>query len=197
MLDSGASTLFLNKHFVDKHKVTTRKLAKPIEVFNIDGTPNKVGMITEVAVLNLEDGEYKEKAVFTVTDIEPENVIIGINWLRNHNPSIDWYKGIVVMNGCPDGCQSKVKLVEPKLAPRGDTEVRLTASCGKSEKQRVKPKKAVKWADSTESLDMDSEPLLANDDRVFAMASYSTELALAENMSKPVKTFEEMVPEHY
>lgn len=29
------------------------------------------------------------------------------------------------------------------------------------------------------------------------MASYSTELALAENMSKPVKTFEEMVPEHY
>lgn len=145
----------------------------------------------------MEVGEHKEKAVFTVTDIGPEDVIIGIDWLRNHNPSIDWYEGIVVMDGCPDGCQSKVKLVESKLASRGDTEVRLTASRGKSEKQRVKPKKAVRWADSTESLDTDSEPLLANDDRVFAMASYSTELALAENMSKPVKTFEEMVPEYY
>lgn len=145
MLDSGASTLFLNKHFVDKHKVTTRKLAKPIEVFNIDGTPNKAGMITEVAVLNLEVGEHKEKAVFTVTDIGPEDVIIGINWLRKYNPSIDWYEGIVVMDGCPDGYQSKVKLVESKLAPRGDTEVWLTASHGKSEKQQVKPKK--RWSD--------------------------------------------------
>lgn len=102
MLDSGASTLFLNKRFVDKHKVTTRKLAKPIEVFNIDGTPNKAGMITEVAVLHLEVGEHKKKAVFTVTDIGLEDVIIGIDWLRNHNPSIDWYEGIVVMDGCSD-----------------------------------------------------------------------------------------------
>lgn len=41
------------------------------------------------------------------------------------------------------------------------------------------------------------EPLLAEGDRLFAMASYSTELALAENMSKPTKTFEEMVPVQY
>lgn len=116
MLDSGASILFLNKQFVNKHKVTTQKLAKPIKVFNIDSTPNKVRMITEVAVLNLEVGEHKEKAVFTVTDIGPEDVIIEIDWLRNHNPSINWYKGIVVIDGCHDGCQSKVKLVESKLA---------------------------------------------------------------------------------
>lgn len=197
MLDSGASTLFLNKLFVNKHKVTTQKLAKPIKVFNINGTLNKAGMITEVAVLNLEAGEHKEKAVFTVMDIGPENIIIGIDWLRNHNPNINWYKGIVVMDGCSDGCQSKVKLVELKLAPQGDTEVRLTASHGKSEKQRVKPKKVVRWADSMESFDTDSEPLLANGDRLFAMASYSTELAAAENTSKPVQTFEKMVPEHY
>ena len=79
MVDSGASTLFLNKKFVEKHKVRTRKLAQPIEVFNIDGTPNQAGLITDVAVLQLEVGEHKEKAVFTVTDIGPENVIIGID----------------------------------------------------------------------------------------------------------------------
>lgn len=72
MLDSGASTLFINKHFVEKYRVKTRKLTKPIEVYNIDGTLNQAGLITDVAVLNLEVRDHKEKAVFTITDIGPE-----------------------------------------------------------------------------------------------------------------------------
>ena len=51
-------------------------------------------------------GDHEEKTVFTVTDIGPEDVIIGIDWLRHHNPSIDWYEGMLVMNGCPEKCQA-------------------------------------------------------------------------------------------
>ena len=58
-------------------------------MYNIDGTPNRNGSINEVAVLNMKIGEHVERTVFTVTDIGPENVIIGIDWLRYHNPSID------------------------------------------------------------------------------------------------------------
>lgn len=126
MIDSGASTLFIHQKFVKEHNIHTYKLKSPIPVFNIDGTPNQAGVITDMAVLTMKLGDHEERAVFTVTDIGPENVIIGIDWLRYHNPSIDWYEGIVVMDRCPDSCKvrlnltpfnqvSQIKAVLPKL----------------------------------------------------------------------------------
>lgn len=131
MIDSGASTLFINKKFIEKHGVKTQKLKQPIAVYNIDGTPNRAGFITEMAVLTMTVGEHKEKSVFTVTDIGPENVIIGIDWLQYHNPNIDWFEGLVTMDGCPDDCPAKAELVRSTLVHGGDTEVRLTASLDK------------------------------------------------------------------
>ena len=37
MLDSGVTTKFLHRRFMEQNKVTTRKLAKPIPLYNIDG----------------------------------------------------------------------------------------------------------------------------------------------------------------
>lgn len=159
MLDSGVSILFINKRFIEKHRVKTQKLTQPIEVYNIDETPNQAGLITDVAVLNLEVGEHKEKAVFTITDIRPEDIIIEIDWLQNHNPSIDWYKGIIVMDGCPDDCPSKVTSAKSKLAPRGDMKVRLTASHSKSKTKQVKPKTTVKRINPITPLEVDNEPI--------------------------------------
>lgn len=232
MIDSGVSTLFINKRFVKEHNVTTQKLKDSIPVYNIDGTPNQAGHITHVAVLGMRIGEHNEQAVFTVTDIGPEDVIIGIDWLRKHNPSIDWYEGLVVMDGCPDECH--IKPVREKSNTKNE---RLASSM-----KRTKPKQTtqrpsdslVDILDEHESPDepeygptqfdperlarsqarsvctqiggkgtprrtikSQPEPLLAKGDRLFVMASYSTELALAENMSKPTKTFEEMVPVQY
>lgn len=142
MIDSGASTLFINKKFVEKYNVKTQKLKQP----NIDGTPNRAGFITEMAVLTTAVGEHKEKSVFTVTDIGPEDVIIGIDWLRYHNPNIDWFEGLITMDGCPDDCPAKAALVRSELVHRGDTEVWLMASLDKLRKERVKPKRVVKKA---------------------------------------------------
>lgn len=110
MVDSGASTLFLNKQFVRENNVKTRRLKKPIAVYNIDGTPNKAGAIEEIAVLALTIGEHVEKTVFTITDIGPEDVIIGIDWLRRHNPEINWDEGTLKLNRCPNDCQVTARL---------------------------------------------------------------------------------------
>ena len=63
MLDSGATTKFLHRRFVEQNKVTTRKLVKPIPLYNIDGSENRDGTITEVAVLDMEVGEHTETVV--------------------------------------------------------------------------------------------------------------------------------------
>ena len=53
-----------------------RKLVRPIPLYNIDGTENRDGTITEVAVLDMAVGDHREKVVFMVMDIGEEDVII-------------------------------------------------------------------------------------------------------------------------
>ena len=108
MVDSGASTLFIHSRFVQENKVATRELARPIRLLNIDGTENRRGRITHVADLTMKLGEHLEKVSFTVTDIGPEDVIIGIDWLRHHNPSIDWRGGSLTFDRCPPECDHHV-----------------------------------------------------------------------------------------
>ena len=41
LLDTGAGGKFINQNFVRNQKIKTKNLEHPIEVFNVDGTPNK------------------------------------------------------------------------------------------------------------------------------------------------------------
>jgi len=94
LVDSGASMLFLNKKFVDRNNVDTKMLRRALPVQNIDGTPNNQEPITDYAELGLRIGDHYEKqAAFMITDLREDNCIIGINWLRYHNPDIDWNAG--------------------------------------------------------------------------------------------------------
>jgi Retroviral aspartyl protease len=45
LLDTGAGGKFINQNFVQNQKIETKELKYPIEVFNVDGTPNKQGTI--------------------------------------------------------------------------------------------------------------------------------------------------------
>ena len=53
LVDSGATGNFIDRDYVRTHRLTTRKLSRPVPVFNVDGTPNEAGSITEVADLHL------------------------------------------------------------------------------------------------------------------------------------------------
>jgi hypothetical protein len=41
LLDTGAGGKFIDQNFVRNQKIETKELKYPIEVFNVDGTPNK------------------------------------------------------------------------------------------------------------------------------------------------------------
>ena len=47
LLDSGATRLFINCELVQNNGIATQILEHPITVYNIDGTENKGGSITE------------------------------------------------------------------------------------------------------------------------------------------------------
>jgi hypothetical protein len=39
--DTGAGGKFIDQNFIQNQKIKTKELKYPIEVFNVDGTPNK------------------------------------------------------------------------------------------------------------------------------------------------------------
>jgi Retroviral aspartyl protease len=53
LLDTGAGGKFIDQNFIQNQKIETKKLKYPIEVFNVDGTPNKRGTITKYTRLDL------------------------------------------------------------------------------------------------------------------------------------------------
>jgi hypothetical protein len=48
LLDCGATSLFINGNFLKVKNLMMRKLSQPINVFNVDGTPNEAGKVSEV-----------------------------------------------------------------------------------------------------------------------------------------------------
>ena len=93
MIDSGVTPLFINRRFVEKHKIFKHPLAHPISVNNIDSITNKAGRMTHFARLKLTVGQRTELTEFLITDLGPEDIILELPWLKKVNPDIDWENG--------------------------------------------------------------------------------------------------------
>jgi hypothetical protein len=116
LVDCKASTCFISERFVKEKQVQTRKLMKEIPARNINGMSNVVGPILCFAELGLKIGNHEEeKAAFMVTDLGSDDVIIRIDWLRYHNPEIDWNAGKFALCHIPYICASHLKFWIPDL----------------------------------------------------------------------------------
>ena len=104
LLDSGATGMFVNWDFVQRHRLETTPLPQPVLLHNIDGSANEHGSITEEVHAFLRFGQHSERAQFTVTNLGRQSVIIGHPWLSHHNPEVDWAAQKVSMTRCPADC---------------------------------------------------------------------------------------------
>jgi hypothetical protein len=105
LVDCGAARMgYMHKDFVQKHGLLTTALPHPIGVYNADGSLNKAGAITDVCKLQMRVGDHVEHMVFRVTDTGSSEVILGLGWLRFHNPLVDWNTGNFVFVRCPPSC---------------------------------------------------------------------------------------------
>jgi hypothetical protein len=91
---------------VEDNNLPLTRHKKPITLYNIDETPNKMGSITHKAQLELEIKGHIEIIEADVADIGNEQLILGIMWLKKHNPEIDWEKKTLDFTRCPDTCSS-------------------------------------------------------------------------------------------
>ena len=93
LLDSRASGKFIDQDFAQDIHAEKKDLEKPIQVYNVDGTLNKRGTITQYVELELEIHKRKRKHRLLVTGLGNQQIILGFTWLKEMNPLIDWKKG--------------------------------------------------------------------------------------------------------
>jgi hypothetical protein len=89
LLDCGATGLFVNGEFMKAKNLMTRKLSQPINVFNVDGTPNEAGKVSEVWETVLQYRDHSEHVIFAVTCLGKQNIILRLDWLRERSQLAD------------------------------------------------------------------------------------------------------------
>jgi len=109
LLDSGATGLVMSEEFARKHRFRRTELERPVHVRNVDGTFNYAGPIVDTVEVEIYFKGHKERTFIDVMGGQKWGVILGMPWLRRHNPEIDWRTGEVKMTRCPDKCGKKWK----------------------------------------------------------------------------------------
>jgi len=105
LLDCRATGSLINRDFVRLREMNTRTLSRNIPVFNVDGSPNEAGQISEVVDVVLCYKTHSKRMLLAISGLEKQSLILGYDWLKNHNPKIDWEKGEVKMTCCPLQCE--------------------------------------------------------------------------------------------
>ena len=104
LVDSGCTGSCINKGFVWSHRIPTQKSPIAIPVFNADGTPNDLGNITHFVDARLCVGGHKEDTQLAVVKLGSTLIFLGHDWLKRHNPSVNWNLGSLVFDRCPKSC---------------------------------------------------------------------------------------------
>jgi len=128
LLDSGATGSSIDRDFVCSKEMNTRTLSRNILVFNIDSSPNKAGQISEVVDMVLRYKTHSERMLLAVSGLGKQSLILGYDWLKDHNPKIDWEKGEVEITRCPLQCEGGRALRKEQTCQKR-TELRALRLC--------------------------------------------------------------------
>ncbi|SJL10869.1 uncharacterized protein ARMOST_14264 [Armillaria ostoyae] len=132
-------------------------------------SPRHRGDITEYVEVRLAIGNHEERIDLAVTDLGTKDLYLGHDWLRCHNPVINWETGTVIFGRCQ--C-----VKNPFPLPDSDPD-----NCWDEE---------LEDGDTILAVNMEEE-------LVIHAVHHANDLAAAAHADKPTKTFEEMVPSDY
>jgi len=104
LLDSGATSLFMDTAFTKEKGFRMEKIKKPLLVKNVDRLVNIGGAITHQVEYNMFFKGHVERVRIDVCNLGKTEVILGIPWLAAHNPEIDWEKEGIKMTRCLPTC---------------------------------------------------------------------------------------------
>jgi len=104
LLDSRVTGLVMSLKFTRKQGFKLKKLERPMNVRNVDGSLNKEGPIEHMVEVNIYYQRHRKRTEIDVIGGQKWTVILGMLWLACYNSEIDWRMGEVKMIRCPEEC---------------------------------------------------------------------------------------------
>jgi len=122
MIDSGATAMFIDQEFCNVHHLPLQKKVKPQSVYVVDGEPIRSGPITHECQIPVSIGKHHETVTFQVTTLGQHPMILGLPWLKKHNPEIEWSTHQVMFKSqyCQEQCLEESPIVK---APREESAI--------------------------------------------------------------------------
>ena len=102
----------------------------------MDNTENTIDTdLGALVIINGTKGTHKEYNHFYVANIGKQDVILGSDWLVEHNPEFHWRNYSMDLNRCPKTCQiqGKVTIRAEEVPPRSATKTRRTKTRNKQD----------------------------------------------------------------
>ncbi|EAL17174.1 hypothetical protein CNBN1990 [Cryptococcus deneoformans B-3501A] len=91
LIDSGASTNFIDKRFVQTFNIKTTKIEDSIPLYLFNAAGQRTIIEEEANILvNFQKPFGHTLLQLLITDIGSYPIVLGITWLQEHNPSISW-----------------------------------------------------------------------------------------------------------
>ena len=178
LVDSGCTGSCIDVDVVRRFRIPTKKLKVPTPVYNADGTLNQLGKITDYVEVRMTIMDHSEKMALAVTKLGNPELFLGLDWLRNHNPSIDWTECRLSFDQCPDACGYTATLEDIECDEPHDLEPTLQLEEGDQ------GEKAWRWLMTTlRNTKMSSVPLSLTSSLRGAPGTTSLSLLLASNLS--------------
>ena len=143
LLDSGVMELVMSSEFAKKKSFKLKKLERPMQVRNVDGSFNKEGPIENTVEVNVYYKGHVERMEIDVIGGQKWEVILGMPWLAYYNSEIDWKTGEVKMTRCPEECGRQWRPVQGKSGweKQKEEEAKEEAERKREEKKKKKKQK--------------------------------------------------------
>jgi len=144
LLDSGATGLVMSSEFAKKQSFKLKRLERPMQVRNVDGSFNKEGLIENTVEVNIYYQGHRKRTEIDVIGGQKWKVILGMLWLACYNSEIDWRTGKVKMTRCPEECGKQWRPVQGKLGWEKQKEEEAEEEAGKKREEKERKKKQKK-----------------------------------------------------
>jgi transposase InsO family protein len=150
LLDSGAQSNYITTRAATQAKLTTTKKRQPylLTVASGDKMPGQREVDKETTPAFMEIEGHTESISMDILCEATHDIILGLPWLRKHNPRIDWKKQTLSLVNCNSTCNrqpthSKSRMVDEKtihlIASKTDApQTRVVASAHPTKRDTLK-----------------------------------------------------------
>jgi hypothetical protein len=95
LLDSGATGNHMNPEVAAKLRIKQHETTQWVNIVGIDGKPVMQGYRMRTDPILLKSGPYATTISFDITAMTGYDAVLGMPWLQEQNPVIDWTTGTV------------------------------------------------------------------------------------------------------